>query len=135
MKGEKNRTVMIFVDSYDNNIPQGRFRIASEPDAQPFQGLCQLLIGINRYLDQENFPQSFSELRKFRNPADRENPAPLRDQKPGGIATFSVRILFRQNASWQGAVTWVEGKQEEYFRSVLELIVLMDNALGYAEGQ
>ena len=27
----------------------------------------------------------------------------------------------------------LEGKQEEYFRSVLELIVLMDNALGYSE--
>ena len=132
MKGELNRTVMICVDSYENNIPSGRFHIASEQDMQPFHGLCQLLVGINRYLDQEKFPQSFSELRTFQNPRQQQNPVTLSGQKPGDIATFSVRILFRQNASWQGAITWVEGKQQEYFRSVLELIILMDNALGYA---
>ena len=43
--------------------------------------------------------------------------------------TFAVRILFRQNASWQGSVTWLEGNREESFRSVLELIFLMDSAL------
>ncbi|MBQ6876068.1 MAG: hypothetical protein IJN46_07520 [Lachnospiraceae bacterium] len=56
------------------------------------------------------------------------------DQEAGfsgkGIkATFSVQILFRQNASWQGSVLWVERKIEESFRSVLELLLLIDNAL------
>ena len=37
-----------------------------------------------------------------------------------------MRIMFRQNSSWQGTVTWVDGKMEESFRSVLELIILMD---------
>ena len=133
MKGEMHRTVMICVDSYDNRIPCGRFHIASDQDAQSFQGLGQLLIGINQYLDRENFPQSFSQLRSFQNPSARGTSLPLSNQKSGKIATFSVRILFRQNASWQGMVTWIEGKQVEYFRSVLELIVLMDNAMGYAE--
>ena len=41
----------------------------------------------------------------------------------------SVRILFRQNASWQGSVLWREGGQEERFRSALELVLLMDSAL------
>lgn len=133
MKGEMNRTVMICVDSYVNSIPIGRFHIASDQHVQSFQGLTQLLIGINRYLDQENFPQSFSELRTFQNPLIRDASFAFSTQKPGALATFSVRILFRQNASWQGMVTWVEGKQQEYFRSVLELIVLMDNALAYEE--
>lgn len=132
MKGDMNRTVMICIDSYDNSIPCGRFHIASEQDAQPFQGLCQLLIGIHRYLDRENFPQSFAELRTFQDPLHHKNPTTLSRQMPGKLATFSVRILFRQNASWQGIVTWVEGKQQEYFRSVLELVVLMDNALEYS---
>jgi len=41
----------------------------------------------------------------------------------------NARILFRQNASWQGSVVWVEGRQEERFRSALELVLLMDSAL------
>lgn len=47
----------------------------------------------------------------------------------GKLATFYVRILFRQNASWQGTVLWSEGGQEERFRSALELALLLDSAL------
>jgi hypothetical protein len=45
------------------------------------------------------------------------------------LSTFAVRVMFRQNASWQGSVTWVEGKREEQFRSVLELLLLVKSAL------
>ena len=134
MKGELNRTVMIYVDSYDDGIPTGSFHLASDAQAQPFGSLSQLLLKINDSMDRENFPQAFSELRKFQRPVARlvastDGPG----QKKGQMATFILRILFRQNASWQGSVTWVEGNQEEYFRSVLELIALMDNALNYKE--
>ncbi|NLW65775.1 MAG: hypothetical protein GXY26_06040, partial [Clostridiales bacterium] len=36
---------------------------------------------------------------------------------------------FRQNASWQGVITWAEDRREESFRSALELVFLMDSAL------
>ena len=133
MKGELNRTVMIYIDSYDDGIPAGRFHMASEQDMQPFHGVTRLLLGINGNLDRENFPQSFSELRKFQMPSrDFLSHSSRMSQKRGEAATFSLRILFRQNASWQGSVTWIEGNQEEYFRSVLELISLLDDALSYS---
>lgn len=132
MKGELNRTVMIYVDSYDHQIPTGHFHIAATQEMQSFQSLSQLLIKINDTLDQENFPQAFTELRTFQNPLHQTNSIhDIATAQKGTAATFSVRILFRQNASWQGIVTWLEGNQQEYFRSVLELIVLMDNALRY----
>ncbi|MBQ3147093.1 MAG: hypothetical protein IJB91_05120 [Oscillospiraceae bacterium] len=53
----------------------------------------------------------------------------MSQSRPGDLATFAVKILFRQNASWQGSVTWLEGKREQSFRSVLELILLMSTAL------
>lgn len=135
MKGERNRTVMIYVDSFERGILSGRFHISSNPEVQTFHGLCQLLLDINNNLDRENFPQSFSELRKFQMPSKQNDMSPLSvDTKSGAVATFSMRILFRQNSSWQGSLTWIEGNQEEYFRSVLELIVLMENALRYATG-
>lgn len=135
LKGERNRTVMIYVDSFERGVLSGRFHITSNPEVQTFHGLCQLLIDINNNLDRENFPQSFSELRKFQKPSRLNDSSPLsEDLKNGAVATFSMRILFRQNSSWQGSLTWIEGNQEEYFRSVLELIVLMENALRYATG-
>lgn len=132
MKGEFDRTVMIYIDSYEECIPVGRFHIASHQDAQSFKGLTQLVLGINNALNQNHFPQSFSELRKFRKPSERPEPSlVLLNRNSGKLATFCVRILFRQNASWQGSVSWSEGEQEEYFRSALELIVLLDDALNY----
>lgn len=43
--------------------------------------------------------------------------------------TFVVRILNTQNATWQGTVTWTDGKRTESFRSALELIRLLDSTL------
>lgn len=43
--------------------------------------------------------------------------------------TFIVKIIDQQNSTWQGSITWVEEKKEQKFRSVLELIKLVDGAL------
>jgi len=47
----------------------------------------------------------------------------------GAKATFELKILFRQHTSWQGTVVWREKKTEHSFRSVLELVLLLDSAL------
>ena len=49
--------------------------------------------------------------------------------KTGEIGTFLVRVKYRQNATWQGEIVWVEGNQRQYFRSALELLKLIDSAL------
>lgn len=43
--------------------------------------------------------------------------------------SFLVQIKFRQNSCWQGSVQWLEGKKTCSFRSLLELLQLMDEAL------
>ncbi|WP_300026630.1 hypothetical protein [Oscillibacter sp.] len=83
-------------------------------------------------LDAMQFPQSFTALRAFSPPPSMvRKPTDLQVQE-GACATFAVRVLFRQNASWQGSVTWLEGNREESFRSVLELVLLLDSALNTA---
>lgn len=47
-----------------------------------------------------------------------------------GPATFVVRILFRRNATWQGTVSWKEKRCQVNFRSFLELLLLMQEAVG-----
>lgn len=47
--------------------------------------------------------------------------------------TFIVEIKNNQNDTWQGSVTWVEEQRKDHFRSALELIALIDSAIGHEE--
>ena len=42
---------------------------------------------------------------------------------------FVIKILNNQNATWQGTITWTDTSKTESFRSALELIKLIDNAV------
>lgn len=48
----------------------------------------------------------------------------------GGKETFAVRPLFRENHTFQGSISWMEGRQQKNFRSFLELLYLMMSAAG-----
>ncbi|MDY3999514.1 MAG: hypothetical protein SOY73_10565 [Blautia sp.] len=43
--------------------------------------------------------------------------------------TFVVKICYCENNTWQGYVVWAEKNKKEYFRSALELMRLIDDAL------
>lgn len=55
--------------------------------------------------------------------------------KSTNAGTFLVNILDRQHNSWQGTITWVSGKEQKKFRSVIEFIKLIDDALEAESGQ
>lgn len=46
-----------------------------------------------------------------------------------GGSNFLVRIQFRQNASWQGTIQWLDKRQTKHFRSMLEMMMLIQDAL------
>ena len=54
-------------------------------------------------------------------------------EKHGDIGTFVVRVQHRQHSSWQGSVTYLEENRSVYFRSVLELIKIIDGVLDETE--
>ena len=49
--------------------------------------------------------------------------------------TFILNIYNRQNATWQGSVTWVEKKEKQQFLSALELLKLIEIAFDEEEGE
>jgi hypothetical protein len=49
--------------------------------------------------------------------------------------TFIVKIDRCNNNTWQGEVVWAEENKKERFRSALELIRLMDEAMKYSQGE
>ena len=106
-----------------------------------FIGLAALIGRMEFLFDRLSYPQRTLEPRKFRvrtarrripdtgeggmlmeEPKDKETPR-------GEKATFVVNVQFRQNATWQGTVSWSEQKATRHFRSMLELISLMNDAL------
>ena len=130
VKTDLHRTVLVCVDSCERGVLSGRLYTAGFPQGENFGSVMELLWMTEGYLNQNNFPQPFSEMRTFG-----ERQSPTEGQRPtvktqsGALGTFSVRVLFRQNADWQGAVEWLEGGQSESFRSVLELLFLIKSAL------
>ena len=50
-----------------------------------------------------------------------------------GPATFVVRILFKRNTTWQGTICWKEKRCQVNFRSFLEMLLLMQDAVLYSE--
>ena len=49
--------------------------------------------------------------------------------KPVRSSTFIITIHYQQNGSWQGTIRWTNGRKEQCFRSELELITLIDEAV------
>ncbi len=50
-------------------------------------------------------------------------------QMHGDLGTFIIRVQHRQNSSWQGRITWVEQDKTLYFRSVWEMMKLIEEAM------
>jgi len=131
--GEEHRTIHVCVDAYRDCIPQGRVYNRSQPTGKTFRCLSQFLREMEQTLDGMEFPKAYTATRTFAPISPSGMPSPEAVHAIGSLATFVVRILFRQNASWQGSVAWLEGKQEQSFRSALELIFLISSALEYKE--
>ena len=116
----------VCIDSYHNGVPVGRFYSDGSDTPCVFESATQCLSQMEQIMDgnraKDGQPPRFECSRAGGTVNGHE-------ERRGSEGTFLLRILFRQNGSWQGSVTWVEGKQEQPFRSVLELILLVDSAL------
>ena len=52
-----------------------------------------------------------------------------RPEQDSTKSTFEIEVRFLQNATWQGNIHWIEKNQKQSFRSTLEMLKLMDEAL------
>lgn len=112
-------------------------RYSEEPEN--FDNMVQMIRKLEDFYDRISFPQSSMQLRGFVKEETAGDPGQekireLSDErvffeKRGEYATLLVAVRYRQNATWQGDFYWVEEKKEEKFKSVLELLILIDNIL------
>lgn len=124
-----NNTV-VCVDSYQKKVMQGRIYSPAIEGFVEFDSTMSFLLYMEELLEQMSFPKAYELKRSFKQAIEsvgKVESAPIKDK--GKLATFGIKVLFRQNTSWQGIVSWKETKKEESFRSVLELIMLLNSAL------
>ena len=130
MTANEYHSIVVCVDGYDQHILRGRLYNPFLQGAMHFTGLMEFLLAVEHLLDEMNFPQPFAQVRSFR-PQEKAHGEIRRDnlEQRGEKGTFVMKVIFRQNASWQGTVLWLEANREESFRSVLEFALLLNSAL------
>ena len=140
----QNGTLHICVDRLDGNRASGR--VVSRRLAAPmsFPDLGSLLLQLELLLERQNFPQAFQRMRSFTDEVP-PHPAGLLPENAmtaeevaaarGERATFVLRILTRQNATWQGILEWVEGGRRDRFSSDLEFLKLLERDLRQSAGK
>jgi len=108
-----------------------------------FYNLLQMIEKMEEIFDSKSFPEAFMTPRTFGNAKNRakkydvEGNGVVKDtaNNPNNIdaggskCTFEITVKFRQNATWQGQILWAEKNLKQTFRSVLEMLKLMDEAL------
>lgn len=135
---EDMRTSVIRIYSYRDKNPQGTFYNLYYGEEIAFENLTRLLLLMEDMMDQMDCPQASVRSRRFGQMAKAPERASIAEQllpRPDqeAIATFKVKVLFRQGASWQGRLSWTDAKTEVSFRSALEFVKLMDSALPQPE--
>lgn len=55
------------------------------------------------------------------------------EHKNAESATFVVTIGRCENATWQGQIVWADKNKKQHFRSLLEMVKLIDGALSEGE--
>lgn len=130
------------IDHTDKVI--GRIYHGYRLDAMEFSGMTEAILYMEQFYDEMKYPFSGTKSRCFgetkepvvvpykqtdsfkteRAVSDEE----LLDHR-GKRETFIIRVEQRQHSSWQGRVTWIEKGETVTFRSVLELLKLMNQAL------
>ena len=119
-----NNTVcaVLCIDAVENNISSGRYYTGDQSREYTFSGLDRFLLEMDALMNNQDLGESCALL-----------DGTIR--RSGKVATFRLQILFRRNGSWQGSVMWLETRHEEHFRSALELLSIIDQALGSAQKQ
>ena len=122
------------VDSYQDKELQGIVYSAFYKARVPFRNTYEMMSVLESLFDKLHFPQSSMSHRRFvKSPNQKlimKSGERMERQEPlSGKANFVVHVQFRQNATWQGTVQWVDANKTQRFRSALELLKLMDEAL------
>ena len=129
--------MVICIDGADGASELGRLYNCYSREPDRFEDPYQLLLMMEQVMEKINYPQSSVALRRYGKQgaaeyARHDRPDKVIEQTEllnyrGEKATYAVRVQYRQNATWQGEIVWLEKNEVRNFTSELEMLKLMDN--------
>lgn len=104
-----------------------------------FEGVRQMINSLETLFNQLNFPMAAMEERHFKEKSEDQKMLPnMREMEDGEYETeppnFVIHVQFRQGSTWQGTLQWVAKKKTKRFRSELELMGLLMEAMEFDSG-
>ncbi len=137
--------MILCIDRIDHNYKvTGRIYHGYRSEAMGFSSMAEAILSMDQFYDEMKYPFPGTKTRCFgkeREPVviPYKRTEPLKKERTvsdkellnhkGKRGTFIVRVEQRQHSSWQGRVTWMEKGETVAFRSALELLKLIDQAL------
>lgn len=143
-QGYIHNYIHVCVDEKSSGEIAGRVYHAAVHGVRTFTGVDELVTHMDGLCDRADFPEASTQRRAFKKAAHQADTIDIGENEgvtdmdneqrgQGKKATFVVQIQYRQNATWQGTVNWVEQNEEKPFRSALELIRMIDQATEESE--
>lgn len=133
----------VYVDNIDQDVSGRIFNFSNE--MSEYEGLTDLLLKSERFFNTRGYPQPYYTVRDFSGPRKisqniQTEEASLNMQNEMTeahqlSADFIIRVRCRQNATWQGEITWVDEGKNKTFSSGLEMIRLLDQAIQERSGK
>lgn len=125
------KTSIVNITSYENRNLVGRLQNPYFKEDMHFKSTTELIFLIEDMLNNLNFPQPSMESRKFKKvfPKNEKTSETSPPEEADILASFKINVFFRQNVSWQGNLVWLERQEEAQFRSVLEMLMLIDSVI------
>ena len=124
--------------------PGGRLYHSYSREMTPFSNMDEVLFYMEKLYDYLKFPSPTTNTRSFLAEPLKKGPGEerikiMKDEEllsqHGDLGSFIIRVQHRQNSSWQGRITWMEQDKTLYFRSIWEMIKLIDSAVETTEAR
>lgn len=147
--------IVLCVDQRNEQKLKGRFYHFYSEDAMEFVNMDELVFKMETFFNVLKFPYPANNQRVFDGRGHKGSPQQEKKgiqevghqqacgrperrkimneeellRRHGDIGTFIIRVQQRQNCSWQGRITWSDKNQTVNFRSIWEMIRLIEDAL------
>lgn len=107
-------TFLVAIESFEDGAMHGVLDSVGMKAPARFNSVPSLILMIDNLLDQQE--ESLQPL--------------IRQIDPSFVPTIELEVLFRHNHSWQGRVRWDSGQKQATFKSVLELLYILEMVFG-----
>lgn len=132
-ESDKGGIFLLSLSNIGDGQKKGKLRALYCEEPFYFSDLTEAVLKMEEILDDHMTPRFPSPLRSFeKTEKRRQSSVPVYTGTDGknresSRTLFYIQVHYRQNSSWQGEVRWQDGRQKMYFRSVLELLKLLNS--------